>query len=204
MAKCTKENKVMNLSELHENPDNPNCHPTDQIKSMAKSLETYGQYYPIICDEDGMILCGHGKLKALQEHGDTTAEVVVLRGLSAKQKLKLMLEDNKIQSLSYVTFGKVDEIIKKIGDVDIIGFAPDYLNSIIHANTPQQQAIPDNMGVQLDKPIAPKTEEQRQEELQEQEPQKVQKQEEEFNQIDAGMQTARTIVCPHCGQTITL
>ena len=64
--------------------------------------------------------------------GEKEADVTVMYGLSDKQKKKLLLEDNKIQDMSYVSFGDVERIIKEIGEVDIIGYTPEYLDAIIN------------------------------------------------------------------------
>ena len=106
-----------------------------------------------------------------------------MHGLTEKQKLKIVVEDNKIQSMSYIDFTKVEEIIREIG------FTTEYLDAIIKEN------VPDNMGVDFQEPAAPKqkfNEEKQQEDVQER------------NDIEEGMQAAHTIVCPHCGKEITL
>ncbi|NHW17430.1 hypothetical protein, partial [Escherichia coli] len=69
------------------------------------------------------------------------AEVRVIYNLTDKQKKKLLIEDNKIQSLSYINYDKVEDIIRDIGDTDIIGFPEEFLNTIIN------DISVDNMGV---------------------------------------------------------
>lgn len=191
-AKTVKqERKVVPVSELKEFPNNPNIHPEEQVKAIAKSMDTYGQYYPIIVDEKMQILCGHGKKLAIEMLGKTEAEVVIMHGLSDKQKMKLVLEDNKIQSLSYVNFGKVEDIIREIGETDIIGYTNDYLEAIIN------EVSTDNMGVDFTQPAKKKA-------VEEIPTEKQEGQHEEFEDIESGMQSARTMVCPHCGKEITL
>ena len=193
-SKVTKTTKVVPLSSLKEYADNPNNHPQEQVKAIAKSIETYGQYYPIVVDEKMNILCGHGKKLALEMRGDTTGEVVILTGLTEKQKKKLVIEDNKIQSMSYVNFSAVEKIIKEIGDTDIIGFSSDYLEAIIKEN------VRDNLGVDLGAPAQkPASEEAQVAAIPEQ---KREAQEQEADDIEAGMQGARSIICPHCGKEI--
>lgn len=195
-SKVTKTIKVVPLSSLKEFADNPNNHPQEQVKAIAKSIETYGQYYPIVVDENMNILCGHGKKLALEYKGETTGEVVILTGLTEKQKKKLVIEDNKIQSMSYVNFSAVEKIIKEIGDTDIIGFSTDYLEAIIKEN------VRDNLGVDLGAPAAkPASEEDQVAAIPEE---KREAQEQEADDIAAGMQGARTIICPHCGKEIIL
>lgn len=191
----THEIKVMELAKLVPYEKNPNVHPIEQVRALADSIQKYGQYYPIIVDEDMKILCGHGKKLALEHLGQTSGEVKIMRGLTDKQKLKLVIEDNKIQSLSYVDYTKIEDIIREIGDVDIIGFGTDYLEAIINEN------VKDNMGVDFSQPAERKSNEKQVEDIPEE---KKQDQDEERNDIESGMQQARTMVCPHCGKEIVL
>ena len=191
----THETKVVELAKLIPYENNPNIHPIEQIEALAKSIDSYGQYYSIIVDEDMKILCGHGKKLALEHLGRKEGEVRIVRGLTEKQKLKLIIEDNKVQSMSFINFGKVEEIIKSIGDTDIIGFNIDYLETIINEN------VKDNMGIDFSKPIEHKSNEKQIDDI----PQERQdEQDEERNDFEDGMQNARTIICPHCDKEIVL
>lgn len=74
------EKKRVLLSQLKEFPGNPNVHPEGQVKALAQSMEQYGQYYPIVVDEDFTVLCGHGKKKALEYMGEEEADVTIVYG----------------------------------------------------------------------------------------------------------------------------
>lgn len=190
------ETKIVELAKLVPYKKNPNIHPQEQIAAIAKSMETYGQYYPIIVDEDFKILCGHGKVLALQHLGKTEGEVRIMHGLTDKQKLKIVIEDNKIQSMSYVDYTKIEEIIREVGELDIIGFGTDYLDAIIN------ESVKDNMGVDFSQPAQKPQSNEKQVEGISQE--KRDNQDEERNDIESGMQPARTMICPHCGKEIIL
>jgi len=183
------EDKIVELSLLKSHPDNPNIHPVDQIDALAESMEKYGQYYRIICDEDLVILCGHGKKLALEKKGEKEAKITIISGLTDKQKKKLLLEDNKIQSLSYVNYGKIEELIKEIGDVDIIGFPTNFLESIVN------EPLIDNMKVDFT---------QKAERKDNFTPDKENEQRSEFDLIESGMQSAQIFKCPHCGKEIAM
>lgn len=189
------EIKVVELAKLVPYEKNPNVHPIEQIKAMASSIERYGQYYPIIVDEDMRILCGHGKKLALEHLGRAEGEVRIMRGLTDKQKLKIVLEDNKIQSMSYTDFTKIEDIIREIGEVDIIGFGIEYLDAIINEN------VKDNMGVDFSQPVERKPNEKQVADIPQE---KREAQEDEFEAVESGMQQARTMVCPHCGKEIAM
>lgn len=189
------ELKTVELAKLVPYEKNPNVHPIEQIKAIADSIECYGQYYPILVDEDLRILCGHGKKLALEHLGHKKGEVKILKGLTEKQKLKIVIEDNKIQSMSYVDYSKIEDIIREIGDLDIIGFGTDYLDAIIN------ESVKDNMGVDFSLPLEHKSNAKQVEDI----PQhKQEEQDEERNSIESGMQQARTMICPHCGKGIVI
>lgn len=191
----THEIKVVELAKLVPYEKNPNVHPIEQIKAIAESIERYGQYYPIIVDENLHILCGHGKKLAMEHLGRTECEVKILHGLTEKQKLKIVIEDNKIQSLSYVDFTKIEDIIREVGELDIIGFGTDYLDAIIN------ESVKDNMGVDFSQPIEVKTNERQVADIPKT---KQTEQDQERDEIESGMQPARTMICPHCGKEIVI
>ena len=90
---------------------------------------------------------------------------------------------------------KIEEIIKEVGDLDIIGFGTDYLDAIIN------ESVKDNMGVDFSKPVERKSNKKQVEDI----PQEKQDdQDEERNYIESGMQQARTMICPHCGKEIVI
>ena len=89
MAKVTQEKKVVLLEQLKEFADNPNQHPIAQVEALAKSMEAYGQYYPIVVDEHLMILAGHGKKLALEHLGRKEADVTIIKGLTENRKRNL-------------------------------------------------------------------------------------------------------------------
>lgn len=185
------EYKTVKVSQLVEFENNPNVHSQTQIEALAESIKRYGQYFEIVTDENFMILNGHGKKKALELLGEENARVCVLYGLTHKQKLKIIAEDNKIQSLSTINYNVLEDILREVGDTDIIGFSTEYLDAIVN------DVALDNTGVDFmaPEPKAPKPT---------YTPEKEEAQVTEMAEVEQGMQKARTIVCPHCGKEITL
>lgn len=203
--KITKTLKTVPISTLKEHKNNPNRHNDTQITALAKSIERYGQYYPIVVDEDMNILCGHGKKAALEQLGRKDAEVCVINGLTEKEKLKLLVEDNKIQSLGFIEYEKVEEIIKEIGETDILGFPADYVDAILgEMNT-------DAMGVDLTAPISPADMNNPQPKNTPEnqtggskESTQTEKKPSLIEQFEQASTSARIILCPHCGKEIAL
>lgn len=87
------------LSEITPYERNPR--KNDQaVDAVAESIRQCGYVAPIIVDEDGIILAGHTRYKALKKLGMEDAEVVVRDGLNEEQKRKYRLLDNKTGELA--------------------------------------------------------------------------------------------------------
>lgn len=200
------------LSDMKPLKENIRAHGEHQIKQYIRSIKQFGQTKPIILDEDYNILIGNGLYKAMTEMGFEYAEGYFKKGLSEKDKKKLILADNKVYELGMTVNSQIDKFLKEItdtGDFDIVGYDEDILKSIMA--TPDE--ILDDMksyGVfdeQIIQPIQQPTPNQ---------PQQVQQptpNQPQMNiQIDNKMQepqmsqadTMRTIICPNCGEVIRL
>ena len=84
------------ISELVPDPRNARTHPKRQIAQIAASIRSFGFANPILADEQGRLIAGHGRLLAAKELGFSEVPVIELAGLSDAQKRALRLADNKI------------------------------------------------------------------------------------------------------------
>jgi hypothetical protein len=85
-------------AQLTPNPRNARTHSKKQLKQIRRSIETFGFTNPILADDKGMIIAGHGRHLAALEMGLATVPVTRISGLSEVSKRALMLADNKIAS----------------------------------------------------------------------------------------------------------
>jgi hypothetical protein len=88
------------LAAIKPYPKNARTHPPAQITLLAAMLKRWGPDQPIVVDEGGIILKGHGRRLAAIEAGMATFPVVVRRGLSREDKVALRLADNQSALLS--------------------------------------------------------------------------------------------------------
>lgn len=70
------------------------------VSSVMESIRQCGYIAPIIIDENGVILAGHTRYKAIKKLGWTECECIVKTGLSEDQKKKYRLLDNKTNELA--------------------------------------------------------------------------------------------------------
>ena len=82
------------LTQIHPYEKNPRKNDA-AAEAVAESIKQCGYCSPIIVDEYCNILAGHTRYKALKKLGWTEAPVVMKHGLTAEQKRKYRLLDNK-------------------------------------------------------------------------------------------------------------
>lgn len=94
------------LAELRANPRNARKHPEGQIVKLQGLMREYGWAQPVLVDEKGELIAGHGRVLAagrLAEEGLEAfrlAPTMVARGWTEKQKRAFALADNKVALLS--------------------------------------------------------------------------------------------------------
>lgn len=109
--------KQTKLKDLKPYEKNPRLHSELQITQIATSISEFGFINPILADEKGMILAGHGRYLASQKLDLDKVPVVVVEGLSEAQKKALVIADNKIASNSEWDEDLLWEEIRKLNEL---------------------------------------------------------------------------------------
>ena len=97
---------TMRMEDIRPYPNNPRKND-GAVDAVAESIRQCGYVAPIIVDEDGVILAGHTRYKALQKLGCETADVLIKSGMTEEQKKKYRLLDNKTGELAGWDFEKL-------------------------------------------------------------------------------------------------
>jgi len=83
------------VSQLKEFPGNPRRHPDGQIAGLMRSIRRFWTN-PILVDETGTILAGHGRWEAAKRLGLTEVPTVTVGGLSDADKRTVVIADNRL------------------------------------------------------------------------------------------------------------
>ena len=118
------------LSSLAENPRNARKHSKAQIKHIAELIRTIGFWNPIVLDENGMVLAGHGRLAAAKLLKMESVPTVTMAGLTDTEKRVLALADNKVaqnagwdREMLALELGDLAELLPALNwDLSITGF----------------------------------------------------------------------------------
>lgn len=91
---------TLSMDEIKPYINNPRNNDK-AVDAVAASIEQCGYISPIIIDENGVILAGHTRYRALNKLGIKQVPVVIKRGLTDDQKRKYRILDNRTAELSY-------------------------------------------------------------------------------------------------------
>lgn len=107
------------LGELIIYVRNARTHSEEQVIQLMGSITEFGWTNPILVDENGRIIAGHGRLLAAQRLKMDMVPTITLAGLSEAQKRALVLADNKLA----LNAGWDTELLRiEIGDLNGEGF----------------------------------------------------------------------------------
>ncbi len=126
------------VAELRPHAGNARLHSADQLEQIKASMLAFGFTNPLLVDEAGELIAGHGRLEAATALGIAKVPVIVLRHLSAGQKDALRLADNRIAENATWDQALLRDALaglQEAGEVDLpaIGFSRDEISAILAA-----------------------------------------------------------------------
>jgi DNA modification methylase len=86
--------------DLSTNPSNARRHSKKQIDKIAASIRSFGFNVPLLVDDRGQLIAGHGRLAAAQRLGLAEVPTIEITGLSDAQVRAFAIADNRIAELS--------------------------------------------------------------------------------------------------------
>jgi ParB-like chromosome segregation protein Spo0J len=127
--------KMVSVLSLHSYANNARQHPLEQIKQLRASIREFGFYAPIIIDENGMIIAGHGRVVAAIAEMLSEVPAIQLTGLSKEQKQAVNLADNRLPLNAAWDFDmlahELDNLNESGFDLTMLGFDSAELNDLI-------------------------------------------------------------------------
>jgi ParB-like chromosome segregation protein Spo0J len=130
---------------------NARTHSDEQVGQIAASIKEWGWTTPVLVDETGSIIAGHGRTLAAQRLQMTEVPVMVAKGWSDAKKRAYVLADNKLA----LNAGWDNEMLAlelgEIGDLgfdlDLTGFTADEIAALmpeqIEPGLTDEDAVPE-------------------------------------------------------------
>jgi ParB-like chromosome segregation protein Spo0J len=115
---------------------NSRTHSDAQVAQIAASIKEWGWTMPVLIDEDGGIIAGHGRVLAARSLGHESVPVVVAKGWSDAKKRAYVIADNKLASNAGWDFemlaSEIEELNSDSYELDLIGFNAEEMDKIIN------------------------------------------------------------------------
>lgn len=107
------------VTSLRAYERNARTHTDAQIEQIARSIEAFGWTNPILITDDGMIVAGHGRVRAAEKLGMTGVPILVVDGWSSEQIRAYIIADNKLAENA----GWDQELLAaELADLESLGF----------------------------------------------------------------------------------
>lgn len=84
------------LKDLTPYAHNARTHDDRQVLQLVASIEEFGWTNPILIDERGEIIAGHGRVLAAEQMGVASVPTITLSGLTDGQKAAYRIADNRL------------------------------------------------------------------------------------------------------------
>ena len=138
---------------------NARTHSDEQVAQIAASIKEWGWTTPVLVDETGQIIAGHGRVMAARKLGLEEIPVMVASGWSEAQRRAYVLADNKIALNSGWDMDLLKVELQDIGemsfDLDKIGFSVEEMTSFFvetenENNIPEQKELKNTFEVAIE------------------------------------------------------
>ena len=103
---------------------NSRTHSDAQVAQIAASIKEFGFTNPVLIDEDGGIIAGHGRVLAARKLSMNEVPTIALEGLTKTQRKAYVIADNKLA----LNAGWDEELLSlELGDLNLDDFKMELL-----------------------------------------------------------------------------
>lgn len=115
--------------------NNSRTHSDEQVNQIASSIKEFGFTNPVLIDEDGGIIAGHGRVQAARKLSLDEVPCIILKGLTEAQKKAYVIADNQLPlnagwDLELLKL-ELDTLEEMDFNIDLLGFNKDFLDGLL-------------------------------------------------------------------------
>lgn len=124
-----------NTDSLIPYVNNSRTHSDEQVTQVASSIKEFGFTNPLLIDEQGGIIAGHGRLMAANKLGLEQVPTITLVGLTEAQRKAYVIADNQLALNSSWDLDMLRVEIERLEELDfdlsLIGFENDVIEKLL-------------------------------------------------------------------------
>lgn len=136
------------VADLTPYARNSRQHSQAQIAQIAASIKEWGWTQPIIIDDEGGILAGHGRLLAAQHLGLEEVPCVVATGWSEAKRRAYVIADNRLAETATwdqaMLATELQDLAALDFDLSLVGFDGEELARLLEGEEDQPGEEPDS------------------------------------------------------------
>ncbi|MEM7213013.1 MAG: ParB/Srx family N-terminal domain-containing protein [Pseudomonadota bacterium] len=124
--------EMVAVSDLAFNIGNARQHSQEQVEQIAASISEFGFTMPVLTDEAGTLIAGHGRVQAAQLLGLAEVPRMVAKGWSQDQITAYGIADNKLTLNASWDESLLRDALQSIEGLDltITGFSEDEISKL--------------------------------------------------------------------------
>ena len=128
------QHSIQKVSDLIPYVNNSRTHSDEQVNQVASSIKEFGFTSPVLIDEKGGIIAGHGRVMAAKKLNLEEVPCITLEGLTEAQRKAYIIADNQLPLNAGWDLDKlkleIDTLTELDFDIDLLGFDDSFLDAI--------------------------------------------------------------------------
>ena len=133
------QHSIQKVSDLIPYVNNSRTHSDEQVNQVASSIKEFGFTSPVLIDESGGIIAGHGRVMAAKKLGLDEVPCITLEGLTEAQRKAYIIADNQLPLNAGWDLDKlkleIDTLTELDFDIELLGFDDDFLDGLLDGQT---------------------------------------------------------------------
>jgi len=127
---------IKKVSDLIPYANNSRTHSEEQTTQIASSIKEFGFTNPILIDDKGGLIAGHGRLIAANKLTIKEVPCIVLEGLTEAQKKAYIIADNQLPlnagwDLDLLKI-EIEGLQELDFNIDLLGFDDDFMDGLLY------------------------------------------------------------------------
>ena len=137
---------------------NARIHEDDQVAKIVQSIEEFGWTVPVLVDETGTLIAGHGRVMAAKSLGLDEIPAMVAVGWTDMQKRAYVIADNRLTELADwdddLLRVELEDLVADGFDIELTGFALDDLEALQDGASEEFDEDADSIPAPPDDPVS--------------------------------------------------
>jgi len=129
------EHSIKKIIDLIPYVNNSRTHSDEQVNQVASSIKEFGFTSPVLIDESGGIIAGHGRVMAAKKLNLEEVPCIELKGLTEAQKKAYVIADNQLALNSEWDLDtlrlEVETLQELDFNLDLLGFETDVIDKLL-------------------------------------------------------------------------